>query len=65
MGVQNGGQRPGLRRRGAPVKKQTCNATGVAIADRLRDAKYGRPQAYCRAVASLDSWKFHKIEKKE
>jgi len=28
---------------------------GGGIADRLRDAEYGRPQAYCRAVASFDS----------
>ena len=28
MGKQDGGQRPDLRRSGAPVKKQTCSATG-------------------------------------
>jgi len=28
MGVQNGGQRPGLWRRGTRVKMQTCSATG-------------------------------------
>jgi len=29
IGTQNGGQRPGLRHHGTPVKKQTCSATGV------------------------------------
>ena len=54
MGAQNGGHWPGFRRSGAPVKTQTWSAMG-GIADRLRDAEYGRPQAYCRAVASFDS----------
>jgi len=43
MGTWNGGQWPGLRRRGAPVKKQTCSATEGL--DRRPDAGYGRPQA--------------------
>jgi len=34
MGVQNGGQWSGLRRRGAPVKTQAGKVTGDAIADR-------------------------------
>ena len=55
MGAQNGGHWPGFRRSGAPVKTQTWSAMGGGIADRLRDAEYGRPQAYCRAVASFDS----------
>jgi len=28
MGAQNGGQRPGLQRRGTPVKTQAWSATG-------------------------------------
>ena len=34
MGVQNGGQWSGLRRRGAPVKTQAGKVTGDAIPDR-------------------------------
>jgi len=46
MGARNGEQRPGLRCRGAPVKKQTCSATEGR--DRRPDAGYGRPQAHRR-----------------
>jgi len=42
MGAWNSRQRPGLRRRGAPVNKQTCSATEGR--DRRPDAGYGRPQ---------------------
>jgi len=35
-------------------RRQERDGGGV-ITDRLRDAEYGRPQAYCRAVASFDS----------
>jgi len=48
MGTFNGGQRPGLRRRGACVKTRTGNATEggeEGSHDRRPDAGYGRPQA--------------------
>ena len=38
-------------------KSRRAARRGYAIADWLWDAQYGRPQAYCRAVASLDSRK--------
>jgi len=53
MGVQNGGQWSGLRRRGAPVKTQAGKVTGDAIADRP-PGRVWETQARCRTQP--DDW---------
>ena len=53
IGTQNRGQQPGLGAV-AQLKMQMWSAMGDAIADRPRDAEYGRPQA-CRRM-QLDDW---------